>query len=432
MAKLRTLLIIILFVFAILPALIIGIISINASKDTIKEQIYDHLKTTAQSRSDHIESSLEEQKEKVELIKNMPAFPIFLKLSETDDDYIEWQERINGILDTAIHEDFIEVFILNKDGKIIKSTSKEHVGLDKSTDSYFIYGKEKTYIKDFYYSETFGKNLFTISSPILDENSKELLGVLVVRIDKIDINEITLDRTGLGETGETYLINQDGFMITDSRFSEESTVLTQKVDTQGSKHCFGHAEEEHIAFVYPDYRGITILGAHTNIEETDWCLLAEIDAEEVFAPLKALQFKIIIMGLLFFLLMFFITWIFADTLSRPIQKLSESAKKIKQGNLNIKCEVKSKDEIGELAQTFDEMRLGLKDRNQLLNSLLISFKGKFGNLATILVRKDVQELVKKNPRIEKILPKSLGISITKAKELQRESKKKRIKNEKNL
>ena len=72
------------------------------------------------------------------------------------------------------------------------------------------------------------------------------------------------------------------------------------------------------------------------------------------------------------------------------------------------------------------MRLGLKDRNQLLNSLLNTFKGKFGNLATILVRKNVQELVKKNPRIGKILPKSLGISITKAKKLQREREQEKL------
>ncbi len=56
----------------------------------------------------------------------------------------------------------------------------------------------------------------------------------------------------------------------------------------------------------------------------------------------------------------------------------------------------------------------------MLNSLLNAFKGKFGNIATIIVRKNIQELVKKNPRIEKILPKNLGITISKAKKLSEE------------
>jgi len=104
----------------------------------------------------------------------------------------------------------------------------------------------------------------------------------------------------------------------------------------------------------------------------------------------------------------------------PLDKLTKATKQIKTGNLNYQVKIKTKDELEELANSFDDMRLGLKDRNDLLNSLLTTFKGKFGNLATILVRKNVQELVNKNPRIAKILPKSLGISLAKAKKLQRE------------
>ncbi len=102
----------------------------------------------------------------------------------------------------------------------------------------------------------------------------------------------------------------------------------------------------------------------------------------------------------------------AHSISKPIQELAKASEEIKKGNLNYEIKVKSKDEIGELAETFDEMRLGLnldvKDRNELLNSLLNVFKGKFGRVATILMRKNIQELVDKNPRIKKILPKSFG------------------------
>ena len=87
--------------------------------------------------------------------------------------------------------------------------------------------------------------------------------------------------------------------------------------------------------------------------------------------------------------------------------------------------IKSKDEIGELAETFDKMRLQLKqkealaikDRNDLLNSLLNTFKGKFGKVATVLVINSTRELMEKNSRIIKILPKSIADSIKKEKEL---------------
>ena len=39
----------------------------------------------------------------------------------------------------------------------------------------------------------------------------------------------------------------------------------------------------------------------------------------------------------------------------PLKKLTKCAKKIKKGNLSKKCDIKSKDEIGELADAFEEM-----------------------------------------------------------------------------
>jgi len=109
----------------------------------------------------------------------------------------------------------------------------------------------------------------------------------------------------------------------------------------------------------------------------------------------------------------------SHSISKPIKELTKASEKLKKGNLNYKIDVKSSDEIGQLAETFNEMRLGLKDRNQLLNSILNSFKGKFGNLAVIVMRKNIQELVKKNPRIKDIIPKEMERSINLGKNLKK-------------
>jgi len=53
------------------------------------------------------------------------------------------------------------------------------------------------------------------------------------------------------------------------------------------------------------------------------------------------------------------------SISKPVHELTKAAKKFKKGNLGHKIKVQSKDELGELAETFDEMRLGLKDRNDV-------------------------------------------------------------------
>jgi len=121
----------------------------------------------------------------------------------------------------------------------------------------------------------------------------------------------------------------------------------------------------------------------------------------------------------------------SNSISKPIQELTKASQELKKGNLNYEIKIKSKDEIGELAETFNEMRmklkeresLAIKDRNELLNSILNSFTGKFGNIAVILMRKNIQDLVNKNPRIMKMLPKEMVETIKKGEELKKKIKK---------
>ncbi|KIR02455.1 sensor histidine kinase [Lachnospiraceae bacterium TWA4] len=71
-----------------------------------------------------------------------------------------------------------------------------------------------------------------------------------------------------------------------------------------------------------------------------------------------------IMALVFLLLLitasFFCTWIYYSIFS-PISKLNEAMKEIRDGNMECVLEPQTHDEIGELFQNFEEMRLRLKE-----------------------------------------------------------------------
>jgi len=130
-------------------------------------------------------------------------------------------------------------------------------------------------------------------SPIHDETGK-MIGMMVVQLPLDQINDIMMARTGLGETGETYLVGQDQLMRSDSFFDpEHHTVMTSFKDpTKGSVNteaslaaCSGKTDAE----VVLDYNGKPVLSAYTAIEFEDlkWGLLAEIDVAEAFCPKDA-------------------------------------------------------------------------------------------------------------------------------------------------
>ena len=65
----------------------------------------------------------------------------------------------------------------------------------------------------------------------------------------------------------------------------------------------------------------------------------------------------------------FLVFVFSMTLTRPIEKLGEFAKKVAKGDFEAKTNVKSNDEVGMLAKTFDEMVGGLQERDKFKNVL---------------------------------------------------------------
>lgn len=117
-----------------------------------------------------------------------------------------------------------------------------------------------------------------------------------------------------------------------------------------------------------------------------------------------------------FLLAAILSIVISTSISQPIKELTTAAKRVQRGDFNHKIPITpitSRDEIGQLARTFDTMRQGLKDRNDLLNSMLKTFRGRFGNIAFILMRKDISELTQRSPSVMKSLPPAIARTIKK-------------------
>ncbi len=134
-----------------------------------------------------------------------------------------------------------------------------------------------------------------IGAPIHD-HSGQTVGVVALQIPLDQINEIMQEYAGMGDTGETYLVGQDLLMRSDSRFSEESTVFKQKVDTDATRAAFTGATGEQ---VIADYRDVEVLSAYAplNIQDVDWVIVAEINTDEAFASVQRLVQQMLLIAL---------------------------------------------------------------------------------------------------------------------------------------
>ena len=195
--------------------------------------------------------------------------------------------------------------------------------------------------------------------PIYHNDIPRKIGTMVATLDTSLLDQILLNRYGLQMTGEVYLVNKDQVMISDSIFVKNAA-FNQKVSTLPVTECFENGQEIS-GQVYRDYRGVEIFGVSYCADDIGLVMLTEIDESEILTPLFDLQEKILIVGFVLMIVVSGITYVLSRRLSQPIMKLRDAANEIAKGNFDVKTNIKTNDEIGELSSSFDYMAQNLKE-----------------------------------------------------------------------
>ena len=169
------------------------------------------------------------------------------------------------------------------------------------------------------------------------------------------LEEIMTERTGMGTTGESYLVNEQGKMMTVSRFFPDTLRSSITVDTEGFR--LASAGDEGVG-TYPDYRGVPIIGAYRKIEvpQGHWVILTEIDVAEAMQPLVILRNRFLWLSLALLLISGAISVWLARQLSRPIRALQSNITMLAQGKLPKRQARASRiKEIGSISASLNDL-----------------------------------------------------------------------------
>jgi methyl-accepting chemotaxis protein len=203
------------------------------------------------------------------------------------------EERIREF---AEHHDYYDVFFISPEGEILLTVAREEdlntnlidgpfadSGLGRLFATLMTSGDDIVAMEDFsLYSPSNNEPAAFLGAKVIQDG--ELLGVYAIQIPEQPINSIMQFSAGMGETGEIYLVGEDGLMRSTSRFFEESTVLRTEVTAPTLENAF----RDEVGFsIVDDYRGIPVFSAFRlfEFEGIRWAVLAEMDVAEVWAPL---------------------------------------------------------------------------------------------------------------------------------------------------
>ena len=278
---------------------------------------------------------------------------------------------------TKTYDYYLDVLFIDNKGNILFTLSEE---VDLGSNLFTGLNKESRFAKTAKKSFKEKKALFSdlenylpgqvsngggivtsfMIAPLVDKNNNKI-GLYAIKIDVDKINSLMAEQRGSLPTEVSYLVGSDLLLRSAISNHPEALILQSKIDTKQTRlwqsDPSSNDQRKETAFSYPNAFGDKVLGIHlpVKIGNIDWGLITEIDETLVLAPAKKLGQLTLSMLVLVFFVVLLLAIILSNKLVKPIRQLALASHLMTQGHLTQRVEVKGKNEISQLAETFNRM-----------------------------------------------------------------------------
>jgi methyl-accepting chemotaxis protein len=381
--SISTKLIVLFLLVSLVPFGIIGIISYSSSKKALEKSIHANMTSVLDSRINHVEDFITVSLDIVSTASSLSLFRVNLYNISNGIEV----EKSGRLLEEAMDDwasnshVFYRAKILNLKGDVIATTKKilDDMGVNRANSDYFKEGLKAPYVSDPFISLDDNVPVIAYSCPVYSPlKNTEVIGVLVItqateaalnkgsknRSESLGINQMTNVTEGMGKSGETYIVNKEGLIITTSRFGNDF-FLNKKVNAERLQNLlsgFGFNK-------YNDYRGIETVGKANPIHGTNWTMIIEYDHDEAFDSVITLANMMLLISAIVFLLVLTLAYVIAKYFTGPIIYLTDVAEKMALGDMEQEISVSINDEIGLLANSFRILQKTMLEKTKLAKDI---------------------------------------------------------------
>lgn len=292
------------------------------------------------------------------------------------------QEKVNYLrsMERAFKA-YSSISIYDKMGIKIGDTRNIHLGENESDKEFFREAIQGNLYYDSVptYSESLKQYVIHFAAPLLDEN-KTIDGVVVTRHPINKINDIFKEVISSDENMDntnTYikldLISANGTVIYSSH--DRGSILKvlpnfQELISQTNSSLFNSTAPQIQVNDFEILVSVPQGSGHLDYTGSGWFLLLRENTDIVFGNLqRTVDQFLVVSGIILTISIVLILFI-ARTISLPLSKLTDLVIRIGKGNYDSKIDIKSSDEVGELATNFEIMRQNVHDVNRSLNKIV--------------------------------------------------------------
>lgn len=340
----------------IIPVLALGLLSYQSAKDRLEEQLLTTASENVRLVDELIDRTMEAQSRDLQFIVSD-----LTKADLVDQARDELHKKLQTFL--KLHPDIGEAYVGDETGNMLTATgAKLPDGYDPRQRPWYqaaMKTPDKSIITDPYIDAFTGNVIVGVAKALPDRS-----GVLGIDIQLTALNE-TVKQAKIGTNGYMTILDANHKLLIHPTGTPGSDMTAPWIGdlyakAAGTFDFTDENKEAKAAFVTNDQSGWKLMGVMYRTEAAD-------AASPIFyRTMLVIAITIVIgAGLVFGIL---------RSLLRPLQQLTAAAKKMSEGDVTQQVEVKSDDELGVLAKTFNHMA-------ESLRSLLFSVNDSVQQLA---------------------------------------------------
>ncbi len=215
--------------------------------------------------------------------------------------------------------------------------------------------KQGVILTDPYVDPVTGQFIVSAIAPLYKENTKELLGVTAIDFS-IDKLSSLMKEYKLGETGFFILATNNGQLI---YHPNEEYIGKNVTEVNMSENIIDAIKNKVSGEIVYDSETNNNHGYVSNVGDTGWVVATGLPEREFNSTFDSIRKMIIISFGIAILIILVLIIMISISIVKPLRKLRNVANEIADGNLNVEVDIKSKDEIGQVAIAIDKtvMRL---------------------------------------------------------------------------
>lgn len=269
-------------------------------------------------------------------------------------------------------EEYAEIFITDAKGAVIAATNRtsDYFQADERWwEEAFNNGKGGIYLSDVDYDENAKVFSLNFCLPIMDKSNKKVIGIIKVITDIKHLFSGIIN-VNIGKTGHSDLVSSDGTVIIDAISPPLSWKISEGLISKitDSKGGWTMDEDEHgissIIGFSPVEWGAKF--SASSLGGKNWYIFVRQDIPEAYIPIFSLVWRVALVGILLTSIFTLVALSMARQIVRPLLILQDGVGLIGQGKLNHRLEIKTKDEIGDLANSINRMAVELENRTNEL------------------------------------------------------------------